>query len=71
MDAANTRGHRITERRFTPHARIAAISESADMRENTSTDETRSAKGIVHCIVSGKHTSANRPTSSIGTPDRM
>ena len=71
MATANSMGQRITERRFTPHARIAAISESADILEKTSTDDTSSASGIVHCIVSGKHTRANLPTSSSGMPESM
>ena len=64
-------GHFITDRRFTPHARIAAISLSALILEKTSTLATRSASGIVHCIVSGKPTSANWPMSDGETPSRM
>ena len=53
----------MIDSRFTPQARIAAISLSALMREKTRTLATRSASGIVHCIVSGKLTSANWPMS--------
>ena len=61
----------MIDSRFTPHARIAAISLSALMREKTRTLATRSASGIVHCIVSGKLTSANCPMSEGETPSRM
>ena len=64
-------GHLITLSTFTPQARMAAISLSADMREKTSTLDTRIASGIVHCSVSGKQTAANSPTRLIGTPSSM
>ena len=67
----NATGHFITDTRLTPHERIAAISLSALIRENTRTLETSSASGIVHCIVSGKLTSANCPMSAGDTPSRM
>ena len=68
---AKTTGQRMTVSRFTPHARMAAISLSAERRENTRMDDTSNANGTVHCIVSGKLTSAKRPTRSIGTPCRI
>ena len=68
---ANASGQRMTVSRFTPQARMAAISLSADRRENTRMDDTSSASGTVHCIVSGKLTSAKCPTSSIGTAWRL
>ena len=71
QSTAKMRGQRMIVSRFTPHARIAAISLSADMREKTRMDATRSPIGIVHCIVSGKLTSAKRPTRSNGMPSRM
>ena len=71
QSSANASGQRMTVSRFTPHARMAAISLSAERRENTRMDDTSSAIGTVHCIVSGKLTSAKRPTRSIGTPWRM
>ena len=54
-----------------PHALIAAISLSAERREKTSTLETRSASGIVHCNVSGKLTMANFPTRDGAIPSSM
>ena len=64
-------GQRTTVRMLMPQARMAAISLSADRRENTRIDATKSPSGIVHCIVSGKDTSAKRPTSPMGSPWRM
>ena len=61
----------MTVSRLTPHARMAAISLSADRREKTSTEATSSARGIVHCSVSGKLTNAKRPTRSTGMPWSM
>jgi hypothetical protein len=56
---------------LTPQARIAAISLSAESREKTRIELTKSASGIDHCNVSGKLTMQNSPTSDIGTPSMM
>ena len=71
QSAANRTGYFITDTMFTPHARIAAISLSADMREKTSIELTSSASGMDHCSVSGSDTAQNSPTSDIGTPSIM
>ena len=69
--SAKTAGHFMIVSRFMPHARIAAISLSAESRENTSTLDTSSDSGIVHCSVSGKLTAANRAISPAGMPSMM
>ena len=66
--AANRTGQRTTDSRLTPQALIAAISLSAERRENTRMELTSSASGIDHWSVSGSATRQNSPTTGIGTP---
>ena len=68
QQSPKTAGHFITVTRLIPQARIAAISLSAESRENTRIALTSSASGIDHCSVSGTDTAQNSPTSDIGTP---